>query len=46
VSEAAFDDAGIRTPDERLRVFVSAALGELAQEGGCVPRGVGAAAHT
>ena len=42
MSEGTFDDAGIRTPDERLRVFVSAALGELAQEREAVSRAVSA----
>jgi predicted ATPase len=32
VDERLLDEAGIRTPDQRLRVFVSSTLGELADE--------------
>jgi hypothetical protein len=36
----ATDPAGIRTPDQRLRVFVSSTLGELADERAAVARAV------
>jgi Domain of unknown function (DUF4062) len=36
------DEAAIRTPDQRLRVFVSSTLGELAQERRAVSRAVSA----
>jgi hypothetical protein len=40
VSEGPQGDAVIRTPDRRLRVFVSSTLGELAEERQAVSRAV------
>jgi len=37
-----WDDAGVRTPDRRLRVFVSSTLGELAEERRAVSRAISA----
>jgi hypothetical protein len=42
VSEGQENKAGIRTPDRRLRVFVSSALGELADERHAVARAISA----
>jgi len=42
VSEALSTDAAIRTPDQRLRVFVSSTLGELAEERRAVSRAISA----
>jgi predicted ATPase len=42
VSQGPQDETVIRTPDERLRVFVSSALGELAEERRAVSRAVSA----
>jgi hypothetical protein len=41
-SEGSWDEAVIRTPDRRLRVFVSSTLGELAEERGAVVRAISA----
>jgi predicted ATPase len=42
VNEGSRDEAVIRTPDRRLRVFVSSTLGELAEERRAVSRAVSA----
>src|SRR6185312_2491761 len=42
VNQGPRDDAVIRTPDRRLRVFVSSTLGELAEERRAVSRAVSA----
>jgi predicted ATPase len=42
VSQGAEDESAIRTPDQRLRVFVSSTLGELAEERRAVSRAVSA----
>ena len=42
VSRGPQDEAVIRTPDRRLRVFVSSTLGELAEERRAVARAVSA----
>jgi hypothetical protein len=42
VSEGSRDEAIIRTPDRRLRVFVSSTLGELAEERRAVSRAISA----
>ena len=42
VGEGSRDDALIRTPDRRLRVFVSSTLGELAEERRAVSRAISA----
>jgi predicted ATPase len=42
VSEGPRDDVVIRTPDRRLRVFVSSTLGELAEERRAVSRAISA----
>jgi hypothetical protein len=42
VSEGPWDGAVIRTPERRLRVFVSSTLGELAEERQAVSRAVSA----
>ena len=42
MSQSARDEGVIRTPDQRLRVFVSSTLGELAQERRAVSRAVSA----
>jgi Domain of unknown function (DUF4062) len=42
VSQGRRDEAVIRTPDRRLRVFVSSTLGELAEERRAVSRAVSA----
>jgi predicted ATPase len=42
VSRGAPDDAAIRTPDRRLRVFVSSTLGELGEERRAVSRAISA----
>src|SRR5262249_37649779 len=42
VSEGSRDAAVIRTPDRRLRVFVSSTLGELAEERRAVARAISA----
>jgi Domain of unknown function (DUF4062) len=42
VSQGPRDDAVIRTPDRRLRVFVSSTLGELAAERQAVSRAISA----
>jgi predicted ATPase len=42
VNEGSRSDAVIRTPDQRLRVFVSSTLGELADERGAVSRAISA----
>ena len=42
VSQGPWDEAVIRTPDRRLRVFVSSTLGELAEERRAVSRAVSA----
>jgi hypothetical protein len=42
VSQDQPGEAVIRTPDRRLRVFVSSALGELAQERRAVSRAISA----
>src|SRR5215510_14922187 len=42
VSDAHSRDAAIRTPDQRLRVFVSSTLGELAEERRAVTRAISA----
>ena len=42
VSEGPRDEVVIRTPDRRLRVFVSSTLGELAEERRSVGRAVSA----
>jgi predicted ATPase len=42
VSEGPRDEAVIRTPDRRLRVFVSSTLGELAEERRAVSRAISA----
>jgi predicted ATPase len=42
VTEGPLDDAAIRTPDQRLRVFVSGTLDELADEREAVSRAVSA----
>jgi predicted ATPase len=42
VSPGPRDEAGIRTPDRRLRVFVSSTLGELAEERQAVSRAISA----
>jgi predicted ATPase len=42
VSQAPEDEAVIRTPDRRLRVFVSSTLGELAEERRAVSRAISA----
>jgi hypothetical protein len=41
-SEGSPDEAVIRTPDRRLRVFVSSTLGELAEERRAVSRAISA----
>jgi hypothetical protein len=38
MSQGQRDEAAIRTPDRRLRVFVSSTLGELAEERRAVSR--------
>jgi predicted ATPase len=40
VTEELVDDTAIRTPDQRLRVFVSSTLGELADERAAVSRAI------
>src|SRR5262249_39052021 len=42
VSKGLSTDAAIRTPDQRLRVFVSSTLGELAEERRAVSRAISA----
>ena len=42
VNQGPRDDAGVRTPDRRLRVFVSSSLGELAEERRAVSRAISA----
>jgi hypothetical protein len=42
VNEGLRGDALIRTPDQRLRVFVSSTLGELAEERRAVERAISA----
>jgi predicted ATPase len=42
VTEDQFDSAAIRTPDQRVRVFVSSTLAELAEERAAVARAVNA----
>ena len=42
VNQAPRNEAVIRTPDQRLRVFVSSTLGELAEERRVVSRAVSA----
>ena len=42
MSEEQENKAGIRTPDRRLRVFVSSTLGELADERRAVSRAISA----
>ena len=42
MSQGPQDETVIRTPDQRLRVFVSSALGELAEERRVVARAISA----
>ena len=42
MSQGLRDEAVIRTPDRRLRVFVSSTLGELAEERRAVSRAISA----
>jgi hypothetical protein len=42
VSESLEDDVLIRTPDQRLRAFVSSTLGELADERRAISRAISA----
>ncbi len=42
MSQGSRDEPVIRTPDRRLRVFVSSTLGELADERRAVSRAIGA----
>ena len=42
MSQELRSEAGIRTPDRRLRVFVSSTLGELAEERRAVSRAISA----
>jgi Domain of unknown function (DUF4062) len=46
VNEHSAEDVAIRTPDQRLRVFVSSTLGELAAERRAVARATAAARLT